>query len=180
MTLDEFLALPETEPASEFICGEVIQKAMPTGNHGTLAAELGALLRNHLRSTKAGRVMIETRYAARKEGRSYLPDVGVVLRVRMSVDRAEMKSGAIEYIPDLAIEILSPDDRPSRVAEKLAFYTRNEIPLVWVVDPDERTIDAYRPGRPTTRHTADDVITGEPVLPDFRLDVGALFAVLDE
>ena len=40
MTLDEFLALPETEPASEFICGEVIQKAMPTGFHSRIAFEL--------------------------------------------------------------------------------------------------------------------------------------------
>lgn len=61
----------------------------------------------------------------------------------------------------------------------MAFYLRNNTPLVWIIDPDERTIDAHRPGLPSTHHSAGDVITGAPVMRDFTLDVGELFAALD-
>lgn len=81
--------------------------------------------------------------------------------------------------PDLAIEILSPDDRPGRVADKLAFYLRTGVPLTWIIDPGERTLTAYRPGEPPVLHTVTDVVRGEPVLPNFTLDLGNLFAELD-
>jgi Uma2 family endonuclease len=118
MTLDEFLALPGTEPASEFIGGEVIQKPMPSALHSRIAAELAALLRNLLAISKAGWIMVEPRQPDRDEQRSYLPDVGVVLNERLPRDRRLPRRGALEYVPDLAIEILSPDDRARSVAEK--------------------------------------------------------------
>ena len=180
MTLDEFLALPETEPYSEFIRGTVVEKTGIGWNHGLLMAQLAAMLANGTRDTRAGWPMVSPLHVQRTESRAYLPDIALVLRQHLPTDRRVLSHGPLEHIPDLAIEILSPDDRPTRVAEKVSFYMRNETPLLWVVDPDERTIDVYRPGLPSTRHTTGDFITGEPVLPDFRLDVGALFAVLDE
>ena len=86
--------------------------------------------------------------------------------------------GEVRDAVERALELL--DEGKVRVAEKVTFYLRNQTPLLWLVDADERTIDVYRPGLPSTRHGAGDVITGEPVLPDFRLDVGALFAVLED
>ena len=179
MTLDEFLDLPETEPASEFICGEVVQKSMPSLYHSALQTELAALLRNLLRITRAGWVVTEARHAQRAESRAYLPDVGVILMANLPKTRREFERGPVERVPDFAIEILSPDDRPGRVAEKLAFYLRNNIPLVWVVDPIERTIDAHRPNLPSTHHKTGDIITADPVLPDFVLDLDKLFATID-
>jgi len=177
MTLDAFLALPETEPASEFICGEVVQKPMPSYFHGRIAARIASLLDRHIESTDAGWVVVEGQHAQRSERRAYLPDVSFVLTEHLP-DQRTLESGPVEIVPDIAVEILSPDDRAARIAEKLTFYMRNNTPLAWVIDPAERTLDAHRPGLPTTHHTAGDVITAEPVLPDFRLDVGALFAVL--
>ena len=179
MTLDEFLELPETEPYSEFICGEIVEKTGIGWDHGLLMAEISALFGNALQGRRAGWPMVSPLFVQRAENRAYLPDIAFLLREHLP-SREVMRRGPLEMIPDLVVEILAPDDRPNRVGEKLAFYTRNEIPLVWVVDPEERTIDAYRPGQPTTRHGAGDVIGAEPVLPDFRLDVGALFAVLDD
>jgi len=177
MTLDEFLAMPETEPPSEFICGEVVQKPMPTGSHSLIASELSHLFRSHLAGAKTPGVFVESRHALRPENRAYLPDVAFVLAEHMP-GRNALDRGALDVQPDIAIEILSPEDRPSRVAEKVTFYMRNNTPLVWVIDPIDETLDAYRPGLASTHHTRGDIITGEPVLPDFRLDVGALFAVL--
>jgi Uma2 family endonuclease len=179
MTLDEFLELPETEPYSEFICGEVVQKSMPSLFHSAIQARLVIFLGKLLDVTRAGWVVTEARHAQRAEGRAYLPDVGVILTATLPKARREFERGPVERVPDFAIEILSPDDRPSRVAEKLAFYLRNNTPLAWVVDPIERTIDAHRPNLPSTTHTIGDIITAEPVLPDFELDLAELFATID-
>lgn len=179
MTLDEFLAMPETEPASEFICGEVVQKPMPSLDHGRIALRIGARLDEYLSRTNAGWAVVESRHSERAESRVYLPDVTVVLKDRIPLDKQTRRRGPLELVPDIAIEILSPDDRPSRFVEKVTFYLRNNTPLVWVIDLDERTLDAYRPGLPSTRHTVGDIISAAPVLPDFTLDVGELFAALD-
>ncbi len=180
LTLDEFLALPETEPPSEFICGEVVEKPMPTGFHSLLVAFLSGLFFAYLR-THPGEalVLVEPRHAHRGERRAYLPDVEVISR-RRRLSTQDLKRGPLEFPPDIAIEVLSPDDRPSRVAEKLAFYLRAGIPLVWIVDPEERTIAAHRPGQPSTLHREGDVIDAAPVLSEFALDVGELFAALDD
>ena len=180
MTLDEFLRLPETEPASEFICGEVIQKPMPSYEHSRLAFILAFLFETYFRRTGQGVGVIELRHTDREESRAYLPDVGILVTKRIPTDERTRKRGPFEAPPDIAIEILSPDDRPSRVSEKLAFYIRAGVPLVWIVDPEDRTIDAHRPGKPSTRHGVGEVIRADPVLTDFELSLDELFAVLDQ
>ncbi|MGI8925041.1 MAG: Uma2 family endonuclease [Tepidiformaceae bacterium] len=121
MTLAEFLELPETEPPSEFICGEVVQKPMPSFAHGLSANTIGALLFIFLRRTKEGVVVVETRHADEDEQRAYLPDVAVVLAANTPKTAAGRYREPRGVSPDIAIEILSPDARPGRVAEKLAF-----------------------------------------------------------
>lgn len=179
LTLAEFLALPETEPASELICGEVVQVGREQGDqvaHGEGMEEGGHGL---LDRTRLGWILPELRHAHDPEERSYLPDIGIILRQR-GPSRANRRRGAIRQAPDLAIEVLSPDDRPGRVAEKVAFYLRAGVPLTWVIDPDELTLDAYRPGHPTEQFVRRGTVSAAPVLPDFSLDLAELFSVLDE
>lgn len=179
MTLDEFLALPETEPPSELIDGEVVQKTMPTYLHSLIASYVAAVLLPYLMRTREGTVHVEPRHAHRQESRSYLPDVAVILRGRVRSSQ-EQQRGPLWFVPDIAVEVLSPDDRPGHVAEKVDFYIRSGTPLVWLIDPIDRTLIAYRPARPATHHVAPEVIGAAPVLRDFRLDLQELFALADE
>jgi len=179
LTLDQFLALPETEPPSEFICGEVVQKPMPSPFHSLIVSGLVARLWNYLGRSAQAFVLTEPRHANRQEQRSFLPDIAVVVASRMPRDSRTLQRGPLEMAPDIAIEVLSPDDRPGRVAEKLAFYLRAGVPLVWVVDPIERSLAAHRPGRPSSFHQPPEVIDAAPVLREFQLDLAELFAVLD-
>jgi Uma2 family endonuclease len=180
MTLDEFLQLPETEPASEFICGEVVQKTMPSFEHSRIAFILAFLFETYFRKAGQGVGVIELRHSDRDESRAYLPDVGILLSGRVPRDARTRKRGPIESPPDIAIEILSPDDRPSRVSEKLTFYMRAGVPLVWIIDPETRELHAHRPGSPSTVHRSPEVIGAQPVLSNFELSLDELFAVLDE
>jgi Uma2 family endonuclease len=72
LTLEEFLALPETEPASEYIDGEVVQKVAPSWYHASLVHELGRLIGNYVVEHPAeGRVVTELRHVARVRSRAY-------------------------------------------------------------------------------------------------------------
>lgn len=179
MSLDEFLALPETEPASEFVCGRIVPKPMPTLAHGFFGAWLIWYLQEYFQAHPLGIVVTEARHANRDEDRAYLPDVGVILRRNIPRSRAAIMRGPLEMRPDLAVEILSPDDRPGRVADKLAFYLRTGVPLTWIIDLEEQTLTAYRPGEPSSIHQPPEVIAAAPVLPGFTLDLGRFFGQLD-
>jgi Uma2 family endonuclease len=178
LNLEAFLSLAETEPPSELICGEVVQKPMPSPHHAMLVAELSALLRNYLRTSREAVVLVEPRHVFWAEERSYLPDISVIRAEHFPTDPEALRRGPIDTGPDLAIEVLSPDDRPGRVAEKLAFYLRASTPLVWVIDPADQTIAVHRPGAASTLHHSGETIDASPVLSGFTLDVEALFAVL--
>lgn len=75
LTLDEFLELPETKPASEFIEGQIIQKPMPQGKHSTIQLDLGADINRVLKPQHIARAYPELRCTF--GGRSTVPDVTV-------------------------------------------------------------------------------------------------------
>lgn len=180
MTLEQFLELPETEPPSEFVCGRIEQKPMPTWNHSALAARIATFLNIYFMRKPEGFANVELRHAERDEDRSYLPDVTVTLAANAPKTRDARRRGPVDRVPDIAIEVTSPDDRPGRVAERLAFYLRAGVPLVWLIDPDDRTVSVFEPRRPARIMGVEDTLDGEPVLSEFELPLAELFSVLDE
>ena len=179
LTLDEFLKLPETEPPSEFIDGEIVQKMSPNWYHSRLVAELIAQLTLYLRTTAEGFVNAELRHISESEARSFLPDVEVTLKRNMPQSHAE-RGGAMRTAPDFAIEVLSPGDYSGRVLDRADFYMRIGTELLWIVDPELEAVTVYRPGQPPSVHRAPAALDGSPVLASFNLDLAELFAVLHE
>jgi Uma2 family endonuclease len=80
--------------------------------------------------------------------------------------------------PDLAVEVLSPDEGPAAVQDKVAEYLAAGVPLVWVCDPAREAVAVHRPGRPPRVLGPEDVLTGEDVLPGFRLPLAGLWATV--
>src|SRR5829696_2515093 len=107
-TLDEFLARPDTEPGSEFVCGEVIQKPMPDLDHGRLQLILAALISNFLKRTRLGVVAPEWRCIFGPPGRErvFLPDVAFATHARRAVPGRNRRK-FLWTAPDLAVEIMS-------------------------------------------------------------------------
>jgi Uma2 family endonuclease len=177
VSLEQFLAMEETKPYLELIDGEVVAKPMPGTKHSDLVAELIYQLKGYARTHPNARVETELRHSEVAEERVYLPDVSVTLRERLVGDRPD---GPETVHPDLAIEVLSPDDRASRVLERVDFYLRAGVSLVWVIDPDQRSIVAYRQDSHPARHVSPATIDAAPVLGGFELDLSAFFSVLDD
>ncbi len=177
ISIDEFLAMPETEPPSELIDGEIVQKPMANEDHGTLVAELIGLLGNYLHASGEGRVLTEVRHADRPDEWVYLPDINVALGKRTTPRGSR---APVENIVDFAIEVLSPDDRLSRVLRRIDLYLRAGTRLLWLVDPENRSITVYRRAEQPVSHYAPEVIDAQPVLSGFALDLAELFAVLPD
>ena len=181
LTLDQFLALPETKPYSEYACGEVYQKPMPDKDHGRLLFFLTLLIHEFLTKTPLGEVILEWRCVFGPPGRerAFIPDVAFATHERSAVPgRTERKF--LWTAPDLAVEVLSPDQPAGPFAHKLLFYLRHGVRLVWVIDPETRTIHVYRPDEDVQILRPGDTLAGEDVLPGFSVSVEALFAKLDD
>lgn len=84
--------------------------------------------------------------------------------------------GILNGVPVLVVEILSPSDVHEDVVEKIDAYIDCGVKVVWVVDPDYRTVTVYRPDAQPRLYAGDDPIDAEPHLPGFRAAVGAFFA----
>ncbi|HWE02083.1 MAG TPA: Uma2 family endonuclease [Tepidisphaeraceae bacterium] len=102
------------------------------------------------------------------------PDTTVIRLDRLNKLR-DPNPGYMPIVPDLAVEVISPNDVVYDVDEKIREYLDAGFPLVWLADPKARTVTVYpRNGRPVI-HTADDELTAEAVLPGFRCKVGDFF-----
>jgi Uma2 family endonuclease len=182
LSLEEFLALPETEPASEYACGEVTQKPMPTNAHGALQLYVAMVIFQFLQGAKRGRVRTEWRcvFGPPRRKRAFVPDVVYASFERMPPGDAR-EQAYLQTAPDLVVEVLSPDESARRFAAKLRFYLLHGVRLVWVVDPMSETITVYTPGRTEERILRPgDTLDGGDVLPGFAAPVAEIMAQLAE
>jgi Uma2 family endonuclease len=174
LTVEEFERLPEGEGKQELHDGRVVEMAPVGGLHGAVALKLGAVLLAHVeqQSQQAGRrtgwVTTETGYRlwpGRRATRA--PDVAFI-----GAERAPTPSPRriVRAVPDLAVEVLSPDDRPGEVETKVQEYLDTGVRLVWVIDPFLEVL-VYRPGQPIVRLASDDSLTGEDIVPGFSRPV---------
>jgi Uma2 family endonuclease len=179
ISLDEWLKQPDTEPSSEFVCGEVLQKPMPNLPHYLLTGLLVRLLGNFVALHNLGFVGPELRcvFGPMTGRRGYVPDIAFISRAR--VPRGDARSFVpFRLPPDFVIEVLSPEQNVGRFTEKLQFYLRHGVRLVWVVDPIAETVTVHRQDDDPITLSAGDILDGADVVPGFTLPVADIFAQL--
>ena len=155
--LEEFLKLPETKPASEFIDGRIYQKPMPQGKHSRLQFKLCNAVNQVTEKPKIALAFPELRCTF--GGRSIVPDVTVFSWGRIPFDPDGEISNSFDIHPDWTIEILSPDQNATKVIRNILHCLRHGTQLGWFIDPDERLIIAFFPGEEPIE------LTGEQRLP---------------
>lgn len=176
MTLEKFLKLPEQKPVLEYIDGQIEAKVSPQHKHGLLTWKLLEHLNGFVVPSGLGLALPELRCTF--AGRSIVPDVVFLLQGHFGSDEQGEIANEKFVSPDLHVEILSPDQSPRRSREKLEHSTAHGCPLGWLIDPERKVVEVYRPGRPPERLGADGALEGEPVLPGYRLPVSELFGWL--
>ena len=172
LTLEQFLEMRETKPASEYACGEAFQKPMPDVPHSAIQGFLTVVLFPFLTQKGLGRVFPELRCIFGPPGRerTYVPDLVYVARERLPSERP------LHAAPDLAIEILSPDQHMAHFLDKIQFYLLYGVRLVWVFDPATATVTVQVPGEEARILGAGDTLDGGDVQPGFSVAVDDVFA----
>jgi Uma2 family endonuclease len=145
LTLESFLALPETKPASEYIDGEIVQKPMPQGKHSLLRMKLLTFINSALMESKIAIAFPELRCTF--GGRSIVPDVVVLKNENIPKDEDGEVANVVTTAPDWVIEILSPDQSTTKVIKNILHCLDNGTEVGGLIDPAEKTILVYQPDR---------------------------------
>lgn len=167
-TLEEFLSLPETQPASEFIDGKISQKPMPQGEHSLIQLELVNAINSVTKSQKIACAFPELRCVF--GGRAIVSDISVFRWDRIPLTSSGKIANRFETYPDWAIEILSPDQSQTEVLGKLLFCSSAGTELGWLINPFDEAILAITPVRQIDIFQSDRAI---PILPDIHLTLTA-------
>jgi Uma2 family endonuclease len=101
------------------------------------------------------------------------PDVAFIAAGRIT--REGYEAGYVPVVPDLAVEVVSPNDLAHHLNEKIDDYLRAGIKLVWVIDPGTKTVEVHRPDGSDSRLRKGDQLSGEDVIPGFECQVENLF-----
>lgn len=177
LTLAEFLQLPETKPASEYIDGQIIQKPMPQGKHSAIQGELVPAINGVVKSKRIARAFPELRSTF--GGRSTVPDIAVFLWSQIPRDENGEVANTFPTAPDWTIEILSPDQNQTKVTKNILHCLQYGTQMGWLIDPDEQTVFVYRPKQELeVFDEPDDVIPVPSFASDLQLTIKELFAWL--
>jgi Uma2 family endonuclease len=172
-TEEDLLAMPKDGQKYELVDGEI--RVSPAGDrHSVVAARLVALLVPFVEQHRLGHVMTTDagfRFPS-KNVRS--PDASFVAAGRFPDDKVPDDFGSLA--PDLAVEVLSPRDRPRYVLDKVGEYLEAGVRMVWVIDPRKERAVVYRSLGDVRELKADDVLDGEDVLPGFRCSLREIVA----
>ncbi|MDZ7963580.1 MAG: Uma2 family endonuclease [Nostoc sp. DedSLP03] len=179
ITLAEFLMLPETKPASEYINGEIIQKPMPQGKHSTIRGEMISTISSIVKPKRIARAFPELRCTF--GGRSIVPDISVFTWQRIPRDQNGEVANVFQAAPDWTIEILSPDQRQTKVTKNILHCLNFETQMGWLIDPEEQTVFIYiRNQQPVMLDESEALLPVPDFASELRLTVGDLFGWLLE
>lgn len=173
LTIEEFERLPDDGWRMELVRGHVVREP-PTGfEHGDVAFRMGSVLMRFVDEHALGKVVgTEAGFVLFDEPPTVrAPDIAFVREERLGFDPKRFAPLA----PDLAVEILSPSNTVSEIQDKVLDYLDAGTCLVWVADPNSRTVTVYQSRNTIQLLTADDEIDGADVLPGFRCKVSELF-----
>lgn len=162
-TFDEIAA--NTEKRLEFIGGEIVE--VPSNPYSSqIAALIIAALIWYLKNNPIAHVTGEGG-GYRVSGERYAPDVAVMLKSRQA---QLVREGYNPLAPDLAVEVISPSDKPRKVQIKIANYLAANT-LLWVVYPETKEVEVYRPGQAVKILDEHGTLDAGTLLPDFTLAV---------
>ena len=174
LTLTDYAALdePENEQLTELVAGVVVREPRPGRPHGRLQARLAYHLQRWA-GAHGAEVTVESGFVLSEEPATVRgPDVAVVLDP--DSDREEF-GGWLHGAPDVAAEILSPSDTSADTRRKTHEYLDAGARLVWLVDPEARSVLVHRPDGSANLLGEDDTLLGEDVLTGFSLELAELF-----
>lgn len=175
--------MPNDGAGYELVRGELRRKGdsqaiSPAGfKHGAIVARLTGALVPHIEASELGEVTgAETDFKLASDPDTVrAPDVGFVRRER--IPAVELSEKFWPGAPDLAVEVISPNDTLYEVDEKVEDYLAAGVRLIWIVNPKKHTVTVYHQNSEPQTLCESDVLDGSDVVKGFQYKVVRLFAV---
>jgi len=177
MTLEEFATLPSNDRQQELVKGRLVEMNLPKPKHGFICGEIAGLLREFVKPRKLGRVFTNDSGVITERDPDSMrgPDVGFYSYER--VPAGKVGDGYLDVAPELAFEVMSPDDVWPRMLEKVAEYLDAGVKVVCVADPRNETIQVHRADQPVQLLQGNDELSVPDVLPGFSCKVSQCFEI---
>jgi Uma2 family endonuclease len=173
ITADELLAMGDIGRC-ELIYGELVMMSPAGLEHGVVAMRIGRVLSTFVDDHDLGICpAAETGYKVESNPDLVrAPDASFIAKSRL---RGPLPRGYFDGVPDLAVEVISPDDIKREVAEKVNMWLAHGTKVVWIAYPQSMTITVHRVGQSSLNLGAGDEIRDEPLLSGFVLPLTKVF-----
>jgi Uma2 family endonuclease len=173
-TPEDLLAMPDSH-RFDLVDGHLVERNMGAES-SWIALQINRYLGNYAETSQHGLVLgPDCGYQIFPDdpNRVRFPDGSFMRSGRLPNDA--LPRGYIRVVPDLVLEVVSPNDLAWEVDLKVTEYLQAGVPLVWVFYPDTRTVSVYRADGQAARLGAGETLSGEEVLPGFTCPVADVF-----
>ena len=155
----------------ELVNGNIIDKSL-TEEQGLILSNIGAVIHGYARKNRSGRVGFAVQYAIPTDSWNVrLPAIAY-----STTRRPLVTEGSVPAMPELAIEVQSPDDTVKAMREKATYYLANGAQVVWLIYPRKRVVEVYYANGEIDIFREGETLSGETLLPGFSLPVTDIFA----
>ena len=163
-----------SRPRCELVEGRLVEMSPVNLTHGAVVVQLAAHLHGYVHPRALGKVVSEVGFKLASNPDTVRgPDIAFLRRDRVAIARPR---GFVDGAPDLAVEVLSPEDRPGEMRRKINEYLTRGASIVVIADPETKIVDVHRQNLPVTRLTdADAVLDLDSVIPGFRCTLKEIF-----
>ena len=173
ITGDELLERPECNPC-ELVEGRIVPMSPTGGEHGRVEGNFYEAIRSWVRPRRLGKVLVGEVGIFTRRNPDTVRGADVAFISNERYERLDSKRGFLKVAPELVVEVLSPEDRRGEVARKIREYLGAGVRLVWVADPEKKTVVAHGPSDVQEFREADRLPGGD-ILPGFDVAVAELF-----
>jgi Uma2 family endonuclease len=175
ITAEELERMPDEDARIELVKGEIVKRSPAGHEHGGVGMSLAGRLWEFVERNKLGRVYLaETGFIlSRNPDTVRAPDAAFVAAARVA--QQKRREGYFDGAPDLAVEVVSPDDTDIEVQEKVLEYLEAGTRAVWVVRPRLKTITIHRSPKEVRVLTVNDMLSGEDILPGLSVTLSEIF-----
>jgi len=172
---------PQTEPLVdsdmlyEIVDGEIVEAEPMRAYESVLASAMMIRLGNYVLQHGLGQAVSETLFDLATVHRQRRPDVAFVSKERWPLNKRIPQSAAWKVVPDLAVEVNSPSNTMDEVNDKVHEYFDAGVRLVWVIVPKKQEVYVYDSLKTIRLIAREDDLTGDTIIPGFRLPLAELF-----
>ncbi len=174
----EYIPTRSDESLFEVINKSIVELPKMSSYSNQLANSLLLFLFRCVDSKPTGTVLSEALFSmptTSDEGRQRRPDIAYISKERWPLKKRAPDTDPWPVVPNLAIEVLSPNDLIRNLNKKIAEYFQAGVEIVWVVDPGEETVSVYTAPRQVTILSKADTLSAGKVIPGFALPLKQLF-----